>query len=71
MPVAHAIGKNVNAIAIVSQLGIRNDRASPAPAIIMRIGKSEIERKCIISHLAVERQTIIAPDQSSHVCRKD
>jgi hypothetical protein len=30
-------------------LGMRSDKASLAPAIIMRSGKTEIERKCIMS----------------------
>jgi|SRR6185295_7507854 len=46
MPVAQAKGKNAAKIVSVNQLGIRSDKASPAPATIMSNGKIEIERKC-------------------------
>jgi len=46
-------------------LGMRSDRASPAPAMIMRNGKIEIDRKCIMNsqdvapHLIHARSAII------------
>jgi hypothetical protein len=46
--VAKANGKNAVKMVSVSQFGMRSDKASPAPAMIMRSGKTEIERKCII-----------------------
>ena len=56
MPVAQANGKNAAKMASVNQLGMRSDKASPAPAMIMRMGKIEIERKCIINPQDVPAQ---------------
>ena len=60
MPVAKANGKNAMNIVSVSQLGMRSDRASLAPAKIMRSGKTEIERKFIMCPQAIFAQPKIA-----------
>ena len=43
MPVTSAMGKNNPAIVRVSQLGMRNASASPAPATIIKTGKSAMD----------------------------